>query len=99
MTSRYARGRSFEYVVRNRLLADGFLFVSRLPSSKHFDLVGWDGLTLFLVECKLGSISKFELEQKRKEAAKMKATFMLVTKDEAGVITKYEYKDWIEKSH
>jgi len=92
MNSKYAQGRNFEYKVANLLKKEGFLFVSRFPGSKHFDIVAWDGKYLFLIECKKGNYSEKEINKKKDEALSVNAIFRFYYIDEFGKVCMREVR-------
>jgi len=84
----YEKGRNFEYRVVELLREEGFIFVSRLPGSKHFDVVAWNGKELYLIECKSGGYSKSEIEKKSKEALEGSANFRFYYKEDGKICMK-----------
>jgi len=86
--TKYTQGRTFEYRIVEILRDEGFLFVSRFPGSKRFDILAWDGKELYLIECKSGRYSKSEIEKKAKEALEVNANFRFYYKEDGKICMK-----------
>ncbi len=80
MPSMYARGRAFEYKVRDKLEELGFA-VFRIAGSKPIDLIALSQRgEVFLIECKKGGhITKREVDEMQEFAKKYKANYIVVT--------------------
>lgn len=94
--TKYEKGRNFEYRIVEVLRDEGFLFVSRLPGSKHFDIIAWNGNELYLIECKSGGYSKSEIEKKSRDALEVGANFRFYWKDKDGKICMEEVKSVVK---